>query len=274
MSANYTQNVHQVMQNKKPNAVIQKNLAKPRVPIKQPRVEPESDCIDDTTFFKYLNLVPERQLRLKTFDELGSTFPLRTIARTSPPNCRPDIRLANRDELLSQRQSPSVNAGLFNPIMNANFQVKKQSWECRVRNFNAQLQKLHMPEAASLPEEVRRQRQMDLKRLQTTLLNEKKEHEELRELHQLLTYYFSKIECCSPLGQRVLQALNQSSLDATKMFRLLLEIEEYCHTSDRSLLQSVTAPNGGGPARITRANIGIEGTIDYDNYFVLNFDFS
>lgn len=55
-----------------------------------PPEDTESDCMDDATFFKYLNLIPKNTIDKNHKHELNSKWPLRNIAKSSVPQTNSD----------------------------------------------------------------------------------------------------------------------------------------------------------------------------------------
>ena len=53
----------------------------------------ESDCMDDQTFFKYLNLIPKEELRSKPRQELNTCWPLRKVNKIPKPDADSEGRL-------------------------------------------------------------------------------------------------------------------------------------------------------------------------------------
>jgi len=50
-----------------------------------PPEDPDPDCMDDQTFFKYLNLIPANEYKTKPKTDLKVNWPLRNIAKISKP---------------------------------------------------------------------------------------------------------------------------------------------------------------------------------------------
>lgn len=232
-----------------------------------PPEDVESDCMDDQTYFKYLNLIPRNEYLTKHKTELRVNWPLRNIAKISKPETTSEGKILLPNLKFIRNPFPTMRD------MTQDFNDKKIEWYKKAKQYNDRLQKFK----ANLPtnQSIRERLQTDLELLHKQLMAEKKKHSEeedryrklksienrnllLREEQkQELEYYINAFELTSLMGQRVRDSTDVKILSAQDIFYMNNRNEEYC--CHRDICSVNVSQSTKSSTRITRSNTGFAG---------------